>query len=422
MELPSSAGGGNGVVSDVTTRGLASAVPEADAAFLNRELGPDLEILGVLGQGRAAQVFLAYDVRLARHVAVKVLSGSLAGDPVAMARFEREARAAASLEHPNAVAVHRSGILSNQVPFLVMRYVAGGTLEARLAAEGPLPEPEGRRVLAEVAAALAEAHRNGFAHRDLRPGNVLCDDDHSRVLVTDFGLAGILPQARMEEARLTRAGELLSAAEYASPELVRGEELTEGADIYALGILGYYVLAGAGPFEGRNGVALAEAHLTAQPRPLTTLAPAVSPELAELLQRCLAKDPDRRPRAAYLARALAPASAGGEMLAGAAGTRRGDDGLLGGLLQRRLPQIVVLAAGAGWVLQEFVGNQVDLGILPARAYGFAWATVACGIAAAGLIGWFHGARGRQQVTVAELVLLVLVALVWVAAGILILPG
>jgi hypothetical protein len=399
--------------------GTAHPDPAPDLEFLNGELAPDLEVLGVVGRGRAARVYLARDSRLNRLVALKVLSGSLAGDPVALARFEREARAAASLEHPNAVAVHRFGVLSNQVPYLVMQYVAGGTLEARLEAEGPLPEAEARRVLADIAAALAAAHRNGFVHRDVRPENVLCDDDRSRALVTDFGLAGVLPHARGGEQRLTAVGELLSAVEYASPELLQGQELTEGSDIYALGILGYRVLSGAAPFEGRTGAALMEAHLTGQARPLATLCPTVSPELADLLQRCLARDPAKRPRAAYLARALASASSEAPVAAADSGGGRAD-GLLGGILQRRLPQIVVLTAAAGWALQEFVGNQVDLGFLPARAYGFAWATAACGVAAAGVIGWFHGPRGRQEVVPAEVVLLLLLAAAWVAAALLIL--
>jgi hypothetical protein len=417
LDTPSSVGECDGAAEAPTAPGHALASSDHDLSFLNGELGPDLEILRLLGEGRAARVYLARESGLDRLVAVKVLSGSLSGDAVAMARFQREARAAASLEHPNAVAVYRSGILSNDVPFLVMQYVPGGTLEARLEAEGPLPEAEGRRILAEIAAALAEAHRHGFVHRDLRPENVLCDHERGRVLVSDFGLAGVLPQARRGEERLTAVGELLSAAEYASPELLRGHELTEGADIYALGILGYRVLAGAGPFDGGSGAALAAAHLASPPRPLSSLCPTVSAELADLLQRCLAKEPEKRPRAAYLAGALAVAGPGAEAGAGGEGS-----GLLGRLLQRRLPQIVVLAAGGGWALQEFVGNQVDLGILPTKAYGFAWATALCAVAAAGVIGWFHGRKGPQKVTPAEAALLVLVGVVWLAAGFLILRG
>jgi hypothetical protein len=390
-----------------------------DLQFLNDELGPDLEVLGLLGQGRAARVFLARDSHLDRLVALKVLASSMAGDPVALARFEREARAAASLEHPNAVAVHRFGVLSNRVPYLVMQYVAGVTLEARLQAEGPLSEAEARRILAQVASALAEAHRKGFVHRDLRPGNVLCDEDGARALVTDFGLTGLLPQARKGEQRLTGIGELLSAAEYTSPELLQGDELTEGADIYALGIIGYRILSGTGPFAGLDSVAAAEARLSGRPRPLTSLCLHVSPELADLLQRCLASDPSQRPRAAYLARALAGRNDAGPAGAGESGGRPGN-GIMGGILQRKLPQIVVLAAAAGWGLQEFVGNQVDLGLLPARAYGFAWATAVCGVAAAGIIGWFHGHRGRQKVAPSEVVALAFLAVLWIVAGLLIL--
>jgi hypothetical protein len=415
-DVPSSPGPRSGAAGPTAPRDV-SPTAQDELKLLARELGPDLEFVSVIGQGRAARVYLARDARLDRLVAVKVLSRSLSGDPIARARFEREARAAGALQHPNAVAVYRSGMLSNQVPFLVMQYVQGGTLEERLAAEGPLPEADARQILADIAAALSEAHRSGFVHRDLRPGNVLCDHERGRVLVSDFGLAGVLPQARGGDPRITRVGEILSTVEYASPELLKGEELTEGADIYALGILGYRILAGAGPFDGASGAALAAAHLTMPPRPLGDLCPTVSPALADLLQRCLAKEPERRPRAAYLAQALSGAAA----QAGVGGLAGGErTGLLSGLFQRRLPQIVVVTAAVGWGLQEFVGNQVDLGFLPPRAYGFTWVTVICGVAAAGIIGWFHGRKGRQKVPLAEVGLLGLVALLWIATGILIL--
>jgi tRNA A-37 threonylcarbamoyl transferase component Bud32 len=416
MDSSPSSAEGSAAPAAPAAAGRTPAVPAEHQALLSRELGPELEILSLLGQGRAARVYLGRDHRLDRLVAVKVLSRTLADDAIATARFQREARAAAALEHPNAVAVYRTGLLSDQAPYLVMQYVAGGTLESRLAAEGPLPEGEARRILADVAAALAEAHRHGFVHRDLRPENVLCDDTRSRALVSDFGLTGVLPEARRGDARLTGVGEVLSSLEYASPELLRGAPLTEAVDIYALGIMGYHLLSGAGPFQGRSGAALAAAHLAVEPRPLTDLCPTVSPELADVLHRCLSKDPARRPRAAHLARILAERPA----TAGVLGAPRG--GLLGGLLQRRLPQTVMLTAAVGWALQEFVGNQVDLGFLPPRAYGFTWASVLCGVAAAGVIGWFHGPKGRQRVTLGEVALLVVIALLWLAAGVFILSS
>ena len=390
---------------------------QADLTALSRELGPDLEFLGVLGEGSVATVYLARENRLDRLVAVKILSGDLSDDAVAMARFEREAKAAASLEHPNAVTVYRSGILSNHVPFQVMQYVKGRTLEDHLSGEGPLPEEEARRILASIAGALAAAHRRGFVHRDLRPGNVLCDETEDRVLVSDFGLAGILPHARSSDERITRAGEVLSDFRYASPELLEGRDLTEGTDIYALGILGYEILTGEGPYQARTQRETAMAHLRGSPRPLSSLRPDLSPELGQLLQRCLAKDPGKRPSAASVARALQPSTS---LPARDAAVGRGQEpsGLLESILRRKLPQVVVVTAGAGYALSEVVGNWADLGFLPSRAYPFAWFTAICGVGAAGIIAWFHGLKGKQRVSALEILLLAIVAVIWALAGVL----
>jgi serine/threonine protein kinase len=394
----------------------AGEISRAELDFLRQELGPDLEFLGVLGRGRAATVYLAREVAWDRLVAVKVLSRDLSDDPVAKARFQREGQAAASLSHPNAVTVYRPGLLSNHVPFQVMQYVKGRTLEDRLAAEGPLSQEEARRVLGEIAGALSAAHNRGFVHRDLRPGNILCDEVGCRVLVSDFGLAGILPHARETQTRLTRVGEVLSNPRYASPELLKGEELTEGADIYALGVIGYELLAGEGPFATRTDRDLAMAHLRAPPRPLASLRPGIDPGLAALLERCLAKEPGRRPTAASLAKAFKE-SAGSRPLTEAADQE--DPGLLQALLRRRLPQIVVLTAGVGWGFQELVSNGVQSSVLPKQALPLAWNTVIGAVLVAWIVAWYHGQKGKQRVTPVEVALLALVALGWLVAGVLI---
>lgn len=322
--------------------GAPRGPPAADdlVAALERELRPDLELLRPLGQGRNGRVFLARETRLDRLVAVKVLASELTGDRVARARFEREARAAAALAHPNAVSVYRFGFLADGMPYLVMQYVKGVTLEDRLAAEGLLPVPQARRVLAEVADALAAAHRSGFVHRDLRPNNVLCDEESGRVLVSDFGLAGILPRARGGEEAITGAGEMLCVPDYASPELLRGESASEGSDVYALGVMGYQLLAGSGPFPAMRAADALALHLNRPPRPLRSLRPDADEQLAELLERCLAKDPSKRPRAAFLARALRAGAAGPAESADA----RAPATIRRGLLQRLLPKLFALLA------------------------------------------------------------------------------
>jgi serine/threonine-protein kinase len=273
-------------------------------AWLETELGSELEILRRLGTGSVSEVFLARQRGLGRLVAVKVLSPDIFEDPVARTRFEREARAAASLHHPNAVTVYRFGVLGNQVPFLTMAYVKGNTLEERLAAEGPLAVSEVRRILAELAGALEAAHRSGFVHRDVRPANVLWDQELGRALLTDFGLAGILPEREGSLPRVTRAGEILGDLAYVSPEQFRGEDPTEGADIYALGVMGYVLLTGEGPFQAKNEREMATAHMRWRPPPLTALRDDVDEGLADLLGRCLAKEAGKRPGAAFLAKAL----------------------------------------------------------------------------------------------------------------------
>jgi serine/threonine protein kinase len=218
-----------------------------EQARLERELRPDQELLRLLGEGRSGRVFLARDSRLNRLVAVKVMAPELAADRVALARFEREARAAA---------------------------------------------------------ALAAAHRSGFVHRDLRPNNVLCDQEAGRVLVSDFGLAGVLPEVQGAVSHITGAGEVLGTPEYTSPEQLRGEDASEGSDVYALGVMGYRLLTGEGPFPTENLSAMLLTHLREPPRPIRSFRPDVDQQLAGLLERCLAKDPAKRPRAAFLAQAL----------------------------------------------------------------------------------------------------------------------
>ena len=387
--------------------------PRDSFAELQRELASELVLVRPLAQGRSGRVFLAREPHLNRLVAMKVLAPELAGDRVALARFEREARAAAALNHPNAVAVHRFGYLSTGVPYLVMQYVKGVTLEDKLAAEGPLPVAQARRVLAEVADALAAAHRSGFVHRDLRPGNVLCDEENGRVLVSDFGLAGVLPEAQSTDARITRAGEVLGVPEYTSPEQLRGEEATEGSDVYALGILGYRLLTGEGPFRATKGSAVMAAHLREPPRPLRTLRPEVDQPLADLLERCLAKDPVKRPRAAFLAQALREGTAGEGQAASTppAGTSaRGD--IVEDLFHRRLPQIVAVTAGAGLGLLGFVDLLTDHRLLPELGFRLSLVTFAYCITAAIVLAWFHGRPGRQRAPRLELGILGVVIAAW----------
>ena len=265
--------------------------------LLERALAPSFTLVRRLGAGAMGSVYLARDPVLKRLVAVKVMAPAVASDPQARARFEREAQTVASISHPNVVAVYSVGTLENGVPFLVMQYVEGKTMAERIAEGGPLDAPTAKRVLGEVASALAAAHRKGVIHRDIKPSNILWDDETGRALVSDFGIAAVKHHDKADSQKLTQTGMAIGTPAYMSPEQVLGEEVTEKTDVYSLGVLGYEMLIGDGPYQlAKPGEAMA-AHLRDEPRKLSKMRADVDPEVERLLEDCLTKDPERRPSA-----------------------------------------------------------------------------------------------------------------------------
>jgi eukaryotic-like serine/threonine-protein kinase len=249
-----------------------------------------------LGRGGMATVELAEDTQLRRKVAVKRLVASLAGDEVFQERFFREARMAAALSHPNLVAVYDVGD-EDGVPYIVMEYVDGETLAELMAREGPLPPGRAVDLLLQVCAGLEHAHAAGLVHRDVKPQNVMVRGDGA-VKIADFGIA-----RTMQATQLTQVGTVLGTAAYLAPEQASGEPVTAAADIYSLGAVAYELLSGRMPYEFQT---LTELVVKQQepPPPLTE-----APELDGPVRRCLAYDPEDRPRsAAELARELAAAS------------------------------------------------------------------------------------------------------------------
>lgn len=283
-------------------------------------LAPELEVVRRLGGSSRVAVFVARDPALQRLVAVKVLLPTRARQEKARARFFREARAVARISHPNVVALHQIGTLPGEVPYVVMRYVRGESLGARLAGRGRLPAGEALSVLAGVASALEAAHAREILHRDVTPSNVLLDEATGEALLSDFGLALLLEDA--EGDRLTTQGRIVGNLRYLSPEQLRGADPSPSADIWAFGVLAWEVLTGRGPFDGSGIRDTVRATLTAEPGEIGALCPDLPDEAREMLSRCLAKDPDRRPSAGDLAAALARA---GSAAGGAAdeGTSRG---------------------------------------------------------------------------------------------------
>src|SRR5687767_11618948 len=250
-------------------------------------------------------VFLARDLKLHRQVAIKTLLPHLAHDERVRERFLREARTAASLAHPGIVPIHRADELDGQV-FFVMGFVDGESLGQRVRERGSLPPAEVVGYLREVSAALGAAHERGVVHRDVKAENILLERRSGRAVVTDFGIARLA-----EAAPLTATGLVLGTVYYMSPEHVSGEPLDGRSDIYSLGVVAFHALSGRFPFDNEAASAVLVAHVTKRPPRLRDVAPTVPGAVADLVDRCLAKDPaDRFASCAALSVALAEVAAG----------------------------------------------------------------------------------------------------------------
>ena len=261
---------------------------------LQSSLGEVYTIERELGGGGMSRVFLATERALNRKVVIKVLPAELAG-ALSAERFQREIALAARLQQANIVPVLTAGDAGG-VPYFTMPYVEGESLRARLARGGELPVAEAVGILKEVARALAYAHAQHVVHRDIKPDNVLLSG--GTAMVTDFGVAKALSVATTDGgASLTATGIALGTPAYMAPEQASGEsDVDQRADIYAFGCLAYELLTGGAPFAGRTAQQLIAAHLTAAPDPVERRRPAVPPELASLVARCLEKNPADRPQ------------------------------------------------------------------------------------------------------------------------------
>jgi eukaryotic-like serine/threonine-protein kinase len=244
------------------------------------ELGP------VLGQGGMAKVHRGLDRQLGREVAIKVLAPPFDRDREFVERFQREARAAAGLSHPNIVAVFDSGS-DDGTHYIVTELVEGETLADRLRRDGPMPQAEAIAVAADIARALAAAHERGLIHRDIKPGNVMLPPD-GRVKVVDFGIA----RAAGSDT-LTNTGVVLGSTAYLSPEQASGQPVDERADLYALGCVLYEMLTGRVPFSADTPIATMYRHVNEVPPPPSTFA-SIPSELEDIVMRALEKDPKRR--------------------------------------------------------------------------------------------------------------------------------
>ncbi len=249
-------------------------------------------IEGIVGRGGMGVVYRATQLSLERPVALKVIAPDFAGDITFRERFKRESRIAASIEHPNVIPVYEAGEGEGQL-YLIMRYVEGTDLRAVIDGEGGGLSPErAAQLVAQVAAGLAAAHRRDLIHRDVKPANVLIDagGEREHAYLTDFGIA----RHSSATSGLTHTGALIGTMDYLAPERIQDQGGDGRADVYALGCVLFEALTGARPFERDNDVAKMYAHLSAPVPSARELRPDLPPELDELAQRAMAKDPDDR--------------------------------------------------------------------------------------------------------------------------------
>ena len=324
-----------------------------------------------LGGGGMGIVYRARDPELGRSVALKFLPPHLSTHPDAEARFVREARAAAALEHPTVGTVHDIGETEEGRRFIAMAYYEGETLKERIGRDGPLPLAEALDYAGQIAEALAQAHEAGIVHRDVKPANVMITE-RGEVKLLDFGLARL-----MESTRLTGTGQQLGTVGYMSPEQVEGETVGPAADLWALGALLYEMLAGERPFQGERRVAVLHAVLHETPAPLPERRPELPAAVAQVVHRCLQKDPaDRYASAAALRADLQALRAGEAPAAGESASLWASTKLLGGARGAVALAVVVVAAGIaafGWGLwpegEEAAQLDRSVAVLPFEVSG-----------------------------------------------------
>ncbi len=246
------------------------------------------EVLDVLGRGGMGVVLRAFDPSLHRVVAIKVMAAHLSGSTAARLRFAREARAAAAVVHDHVVTIHAVDE-ADGLPYIVMQYVAGKSLQERIDQSGALEVSEILRIGMQIASGLATAHAQGLVHRDIKPANILLENGVERVKITDFGLA-----RAADDASLTRSGVVAGTPQYMAPEQARGEPVDHRADLFSLGSVLYAMCTGRSPFRAESSLAVLRQVCDASAPPICGLNPAVPSWLVEIVARLHAKEPAGR--------------------------------------------------------------------------------------------------------------------------------
>ena len=285
-----------------------------------RLLGGRYELDGVVGRGGMAEVYRARDIRLDRIVAIKTLRADLARDQIFQARFRREAQSAASLNHPNIVAVYDTGedmATGTPIPYIVMEYVDGRTVRDLLQDGHRLLPERSLEIIDGVLRALDYSHQAGIVHRDIKPGNVMVTRNGD-IKVMDFGIARAMSDA---QATMTQTAQVIGTAQYLSPEQARGERVDSRSDLYSTGCLLYELLTGRPPFTGDSPVAIAYQHVRENPVPPSRVDPDVPPWADAIVLKAMAKSPADRYQTAADMRADLQRAASGLPVAAAPPTR-----------------------------------------------------------------------------------------------------
>ena len=279
-----SATGGDASFSYATV--LKLFAPTDDDRMLGR-LGT-YEVVGVIGSGGMGVVLKAFDGALNRYVAIKVLAPHLGSSGAARKRFSREAQAAAAVVHDNVMEIYGVADVEG-LPYLVMPYVRGPSLQRRLDDEGPLALVEILRIGMQAASGLTAAHAQGLVHRDVKPANILLADGVERVKLTDFGLA-----RAADDASLTKTGIIAGTPQYMSPEQSRGESVDQRSDLFSLGSVLYAMCTGRAPFRAETSYGVLRRVTDEEPRPIREINPDIPQWLCRIIARLMSKQPDDR--------------------------------------------------------------------------------------------------------------------------------
>ena len=275
--------------------------------YIGKTVARKYRVEALIGEGGMGKVYKATQLVLDKPVVLKVLRQALLSDERTVARFQREAKAASRLNHPNSISILDFGQAEDGAMYIAMEYVSGKDLHHILSREWPLSESRVIRIVSQVLSALSDAHGAGVIHRDLKPENIMVEQRRGEpdfVKVLDFGIAKITDSSGEDGPALTRAGFVCGTPEYMSPEQARGATLDHRSDLYAVGVILYQLTTGMLPFDSESAVGFATKHLTEQPPLPSRRRPEarISPPLERLIMKTLAKSPNDRPQTAELFR------------------------------------------------------------------------------------------------------------------------